>query len=92
MMYSGGGKYFSQMLAPDDYVKAIKNAITAPDFETKQKLIHEAMKLMIDKYCLQATIFSRSDLGVSRTSLHNHGFCGTPNTTFWTPEDAWIEQ
>ena len=92
MMYSGGGKYFSQMLAPDDYVRAIKNAITAPDFETKQKWIHEAMKLMIDKYCLQSAIFSRSDLGVSRKSLHNHGFCGTPNTTFWTPEDTWIER
>ena len=92
MMYSGGGKYFSQMLAPDDYVRAIKNGVTAPDFETKQKWTQEAMKLMIDKYCLQIAIFSRSDLGVSRSSLHNHGFCGTPNTTFWTPEDTWLDR
>jgi peptide/nickel transport system substrate-binding protein len=91
MMFSGGGKYFSQMLAPDDYVRAIKNAITAPDFETKQKWTHEVMKLMIDKYCLQIVLFPVADIGVSRTSLHDHGFCETPNIAFWTPEDAWIE-
>ena len=59
--YSGGGKYYTQMLVPDDYVKAIKNAITAPDFETKQKWTQEAMKLMIDKYCLQIVLLCPSD-------------------------------
>ena len=87
-----GGKSFSMMLIPDEYGKAIKNAIAAPDFETKQKWTQEAMKLMIDKYCLQIVFYCRSDSAVSKTSVHNHGFLGTPNAGWWTPEDAWIER
>ena len=36
-----GGKSFSQMLVPDDYVNAILKAITAPNFNEKQKWIQE---------------------------------------------------
>ena len=78
------------MLVPDDYLKAIQNAITAPDFEIKQKWIQEVMKLMIDKYCLQIVLFCPSDFAVSQTRLHNHGFYETPNTAWWTPEEAWL--
>jgi hypothetical protein len=35
--YIGGGRYYTQMLAPEKYMKAVENAITAPDFKTKQK-------------------------------------------------------
>ena len=86
-----GGKFYAQMLLPDDYVKAIKNAFSAPDFETKQKWTQEAMKLMIDKYCLQIVLLCPSDFVVSTAKLHNHGFCESPNTAWWTPEDAWLE-
>ncbi len=89
--YSGGSKYFSQTLAPSDYVKSIQNAVTAVDFKTKQKSIREAMKLMSDKYCLQIILLCQSMAGVSQSYVHNHGFYETPAIT-WTPEDAWLER
>ena len=90
--YVGGGKYYSQMLLPDDYAKAIRNAIAAPDFETKQKWVQEVMKLIVDKYCLRTVFCSRKDFAISQPYLHNHGFYETPNTAWWVPEDAWLER
>ena len=90
--YIGGARYYSQMLAPEDYVKAIQNATSAPDFETKQKYIHEAMKLMIDKYCLRTVFICPKDYAVNQKYVHNHGFFETPNTAWWTPEEAWLEK
>jgi peptide/nickel transport system substrate-binding protein len=90
-IYSGGNNYFSQMLAPADYVKAIQNAVAAVEFKTKQKSIQEAMKLMSDKYCLQIILLCQSMAGVSQPYVHRHGFYETPAIT-WTPEDAWLER
>jgi peptide/nickel transport system substrate-binding protein len=89
--YSGGGKYFTQMLVPDDYAQAIQKAITATDFKTKQKWTREALKLMVDKYRLQIILLARRDFAVSRPGLHNHGIAETPTNGQWTPEDAWVE-
>jgi peptide/nickel transport system substrate-binding protein len=86
------GKSYAMMLKPDDFAKAIKDAIAAPDFETKQKLIQVVMKLMIDKYCLYIPLYFRSDAAISQPYLHNHGLLGTPNSALWTPEDAWLER
>jgi peptide/nickel transport system substrate-binding protein len=90
-IYSGGGKNFTQMLVPDDYVSAIQKAISASDFKTKQKWTQEALKLMADKYRLQIFLLARRDFAVSRPALHNHGIAETPSTGQWTPEDAWVE-
>ena len=89
--YTGGGKFFASMLVPDDYLKAIQNAVTAPNFDGKQKNTQEAMKLMIDKYCLMIMLLSKSDLVAGKTNVHNHGFMESPQTAWWTPEDAWLE-
>ena len=88
---NGGGMFYSQMLLPEDYSAAINKAITAPTFKEKQKWTQQVMKLMIDKYCLQITLHCSTDLSASKPSLHNHGFLGTPNTGWWTPEEAWME-
>ena len=90
--YIGGGKYYSQLLLPEEYIKAVQNAIIAPDFETKQKWTQEAMKLMFDKYALLIVFCSRPDFAVNKASLHNHGFFETPNSSWWTPEEAWLER
>jgi peptide/nickel transport system substrate-binding protein len=90
-IYSGGGKNFTQMLVPDDYVSAIQKAISASDFKTKQKWTQEALKLMADKYRLQIFLLARRDFAVSRPAIHNHGIAETPSTGQWTPEDAWVE-
>jgi len=88
--YSGDN--YKSMLLPDDYLKAIQNAIIAPDFEMKQKWTQEVMKLMVDKYCLQMMIYSPTDFAVAQTYVRNHGFNETPNTGLWTPEDAWMDR
>ncbi len=89
---NGGGIFYTQMLLPDDYRTAINKAITAPNFAEKQKWTREVMKLMIDKYCLQITLHVSNEFAANKPVLHNHGFLGSPNTGWWTPEDAWIEQ
>jgi ABC-type transport system substrate-binding protein len=89
--YAGGGTY-TQMLVPPDYSKAIQNTITAPDFEAKQKYTQEAMKLMFDKYALLIVFCSQPEIGANQTYLRNHGFYATPNTAWWTPEDAWLDR
>ncbi len=88
---NGGGMFYSAMLVPDDYSAAIKKAVTAPTFAEKQKWTREVLKLMIDKYCLQITLHCSSDFSASKPTVHNHGFLGSPNTGWWTPEEAWIE-
>jgi peptide/nickel transport system substrate-binding protein len=90
--YAGGGPFFNSMLIPEDYAKAIHNAVNAPDFKAKQKWTREAMKLMIDKYALQITVSGRYPFAVSRAVVHNHGIMATPNAGGWTPEDAWLDK
>ena len=92
MRYSGGGSNYTQMLLPDDYLKAIQNAIMAPDFETKQRWAQEVMKLITDKYCLQIMLYCPMEYGVSKAYVRNSGIHGTPNNGLWTPEDAWLER
>lgn len=86
-----GGKYYTQMLVPDDYLKAVTNALAAPDFVKKQQYTREAMKLMIDKYAMLIPLYCGSDFVVSQKNVHNHGIFATPNTAIWTPEDAWLD-
>jgi peptide/nickel transport system substrate-binding protein len=89
---AGGGRYFSQMLFPDDSVQAIKNAVSAPDFNGKVKYTQEAMKLSIDKYCNQLVLVSVSDLGASQKYVKNSGFWVTKISAWWTPEEVKLEK
>ena len=92
-MYCGGGKYYTQMLVPADYVKAIQDAITAPSFNAKQKSVQEAMKLMIDKYCLQIILSSQLlATTVSQAHVHNVGIYETSAAGTWAPESAWLDR
>jgi peptide/nickel transport system substrate-binding protein len=90
--FSGDGMAHVQMLVPTDYSEAIQKAMTAPDFKIKQKWTHEAMKLMIDKYCLTIPLFAVSDFAVSKPYVRDHGFLETPNVGSWRPEDAWLSR
>jgi peptide/nickel transport system substrate-binding protein len=89
--YAGNGNY-TQMLLPDDYLKAVQKTLTAPTMESKQKYVQEVMKLLVDKYCLMIFMFCPSEYAISQTYIHNHGFMDTPNTAIWTPEEAWMDK
>lgn len=91
LRYTGGGKWYSQLKLPDDFVGAIKSAVSAPDTETKQKWAQEAEKLMVDKHCMQLTLYATAEAIVSQPKLQNHGWFETPNKGLWRPEDAWLE-
>lgn len=90
--FSGKSSFYSSVLYPPDYVEALEKAISAPNFDLKQKYTHEAMKLMIDKYCLQNTIYSPIDPIVTQPYVHNHGAGASAANALWTPEDAWKEK
>jgi peptide/nickel transport system substrate-binding protein len=87
-----GGKQFTLMSAPDDYVKALKDSVGARDTRGKTKAIQTAMRLMIDKYALTIPLYFMPDYVPANKKVHNHGMLGTPQTGLWTPEDAWIEK
>ncbi len=80
------------MLIPDDYARAIKSAVTAPDFKTERKWVHETQKLLVDKYALQIPIAARYAFVAAKPTVHNHGILATLATGSWTPEDAWAEK
>ena len=88
--YAGTGSY-SQMLLPDDYLKAVKNAVTVPS-NKKVEATKEAMRLLTEKYVLLIVFSTMPDAAVNRTSIHDHGLYGNPNPGWWTPEDAWLDR
>jgi hypothetical protein len=47
---------------------------------------------MTDKYCLLLVFVCISDIAASKPYVHNHGFFQTPNSSWWTPEDTWLER
>ena len=88
--YGNTGSY-AAMLYPDDYLKAVKNAITVPA-NKKVEATKEAMKLLTEKYALLIVFSTMPDAAVSRTSVHDTGLYGNPNTGWWSPEDAWMSK
>ncbi len=89
--FAGGGSW-GQMALPEDYLKALKNALTAPTEESKQKYVQEIMKLMVDKHALMIFMWCPSEFVISQPYVHNHGFMATPNTALWTPEEVWLDK
>jgi peptide/nickel transport system substrate-binding protein len=90
--YAGGGKQFTLMSLPDDYVKAIQDAVAARDAKSKTKAIQTAMKLMVDKYALTIPLYFMPDYVPANKKVHNHGMLAVPHIGLWTPEDAWMEK
>lgn len=54
------GAEFTGTFIPQEIVDVYNQAIAAPDFETKQKLVHQLMVLTVDKYCIAAYIAVQS--------------------------------
>jgi peptide/nickel transport system substrate-binding protein len=90
--FFGDGRNFSLMLAPDDYKQAIKNAVTAPDLDSKNRWTQRALKLMTDKYCLSLFWFFEETTLVHQKYVHDVGLYRVPSGNQWTPEDAWMEK
>jgi peptide/nickel transport system substrate-binding protein len=90
--YSASDKNFVSMLKPADWVKGIQDAVAAPDFTTKQKLVQGLMKMMTDTYCLLLLQGARCDDTFEQKYVRDTGITKTPNTQMWTPENAWFDK
>lgn len=88
--YAGTNAAFSQMLIPDDYSRAVQNAVAASDFKTKQKWTQEAMRLLTDKYALMLMVYYQWSFAVSQPFVRDHGILQSANTVQWTPETVWL--
>ncbi|MFC1820755.1 ABC transporter substrate-binding protein [Thermodesulfobacteriota bacterium] len=92
IMYTGGPKYFINMLIPEDFVEAVNNAVAAPDFETKRKYVHQAQKLWIDKYCTFIPVFIPINSVTTYPYVKDHNFYAYQNDAQWTPELVWMDK
>lgn len=92
LRYIGNNNYYIQSSYPDDYKKALQNAITAQDLASKQKYTQEAMKLMIDEHALRLVIALRKESAVTHPYVQGTGIFETANSVWWTPEDVWLNK
>jgi ABC-type transport system substrate-binding protein len=90
--YSASDKNFVSMLKPADWLQGIKDAVAAPDFATKQKVVQNLMALVSDTYCLMLLQGTRLDDCFEQKYVHDTGITRTVNTQMWTPEDAWMDK
>lgn len=90
--FFGDGKNYKEMLAPDDYKKAILNAVTATDFSTKQRWTQEALKLLTDKYALAIPFYHPNRVVIEQPYVRGTGLFTVATDSQWTPEDAWLDK
>jgi peptide/nickel transport system substrate-binding protein len=90
--YSASNTNFISMLKPSDWLQGIADAVAAPDFATKQKVVQNLMYLVSDKYCLMLLQGTRLDDTFEQKYVHDTGITRTPNTQMWTPENAWMDK
>jgi ABC-type transport system substrate-binding protein len=85
-----GANYYSKMAVPEDYAKAVKDALAAPDFDTKQKLTKQALKIFVDKYCNIIFINFQFRYYANAKYVNNSGFGTT--VIYWNPEEVWLSR
>jgi peptide/nickel transport system substrate-binding protein len=90
--YSASDKNFVSMLKPPEWIKGIQDAVAAPDFATKQKLVQGLMKMLTDTYCLMLIQGTRLDDDFEGKAVRDTGITRTVNTQMWTPESAWFDR
>ena len=87
---SGLANWYKSTNFPPDFVNAVKSAIAAPDFKTKQKRVWDAQKLMVDKDCLTIMLWCQYLASTEQPYVRNSGFYRTAHNGNWTPEEAWL--
>jgi peptide/nickel transport system substrate-binding protein len=87
-----GGSNFSQMLVPDDYAREVQKAIAATNSQIKQKRVHGAVKLMIDKHCLVIPVWKAVSASVFQKYVKNNSQYTTPYEGQWVPEEMYLQR
>jgi peptide/nickel transport system substrate-binding protein len=71
--YAGvvSGQEFKGLFMPPELVKLYYQATAAPDFKTKQKLVHELMKMATDTYCIASFLYLQQQPIFKSTKVHD---------------------
>lgn len=85
------GGLLTAMIHPDDYEKAIEDALLASDLATKQKMTREINRLMVDTHAIVSWIYEMDDTAVSQPKVHDTGLYKISQNQS-TLADAWIER
>ena len=84
------GQEFAGTYVPQELVDVFDQAITAPDFETKQELTHKLMSLIVDKYCIAAYLCVQSSPISKSTVLHDDEYGEAPY--YYLSPKAWLDK
>jgi peptide/nickel transport system substrate-binding protein len=85
------GGLLTAMDHPDDYEKAIDDALLTSDLESKKRATREVNRLMVDKYAMVSWIYGMRDTAATQPKVHDTGLY-TISQNQSTLADAWIER
>jgi len=88
--FSGGDKYYTEMLVPDDYKEAVHNAVTAGSWEDKVKYTKEANTIFTEK-AIGLYYYHTPKAYLSQPYLHDSGIFEVATDSQYTPENTWVE-
>jgi ABC-type transport system substrate-binding protein len=88
---SKAGGLLTAMDHPEEYEKAITEALLTPDLESKKKATREVNRLMMDKYALVTWIYGMRDTAATQPKVHDTGLYKISQNQS-TLADAWIER
>jgi len=83
---------FGSMLHVPEVDEVIYEACVTADFETKKALVHEALRMITDDYCVTTVGWSATYIAAKHPYVHDDGLGMSAETYSFTPEDAWIEK
>jgi peptide/nickel transport system substrate-binding protein len=80
LKYAGfaAGQEFAGAYLPQEFKDVYAKAVAAPDFATKQKLVHQLMKLATDKYCIAAHLYVQGQVIVKSKRVNDDLYGNLP--------------
>jgi len=91
LKYAGvaAGQEFAGVYLPPEFTALYAQATSAPDFATKQKLVHQLMKLATDKYCIAAHLYLQPAPIFKSKKIHDDLYGVIPFR--WLSPKTWLE-
>jgi len=83
------GQEFAGIYLPPEFTALYAQATEAPDFATKQKLVHQLMKLATDKYCMATHLYLQPVPVFKSKKVHDDLYGVVPFR--WLSPKTWLE-
>lgn len=91
VVHSRGFMYAKSIPHFDETDKLIDQALSAADFETKQKITLQLQQLVFDKYAIFMPLFVMPSIAAKYLKVRDDKIYEDEVTT-WTPESAWLQK